>query len=218
MGRVYLKLYFPHWRGLQVYQEILGEDNLTKELPPVGRFLPFLAVSYQGAFYLPRLTAYGRTDLRFEYAILEPNYSVHGDSLYWTYEGQLMGDPLGPNASEVDLQVGRWLDLRTKLSADAFYTEQAPNYDTNASYPAGFYPYPLGKEHSGGLAIDFLRLPRPIQQLDDSLATLRAPRRRRVRAEPQLPVARRLRALPADVFGDLHAGMAKLDIQMRSWR
>ncbi len=173
-GGVYLKFYFPHWRGLQVYQEILGEDNLTKELPPVGRFMPFLAVSYQGGVYLPRLTEDGLTDLRFEYAILEPNYSVHGESLYWTYEGQMMGDPMGPNASEVDIDLGRWLDLRTKVSADIFYTEQAPGFDTNAPYPAQFYPYPLGKEHSGGLALDLLRLPRPLPRLDNGLATIRA--------------------------------------------
>lgn len=173
-GGVYLKFYFPEFRNMQVYQEILGEDNLTKELPPVGRFLPFLAVSYQGGFYLPRLTADGLTDLRFEYAILEPNYSVHGDSLYWTYEGQLMGDPLGPNATEVDLQIGRWLDLRDKLSGDVFYTEQAPSYGTDAPYPAQFYPYALGKEHSGGLAFNLLRLPRPISRLGNGLATIRA--------------------------------------------
>jgi hypothetical protein len=173
-GGVYLKFYFPSFRNLEVYQEILGEDNLTKELPPIGRGLPFLAVSYQGGFYLPRLTADGRTDLRFEYALLEPNYSVHSDSLYWTYEGQLMGDPLGPNASEVDLQIGRWLDLRDKLSADFFYTEEAPGYDTNGPYPAEFYPYVLGKEHSGGVAFDFLRLPRPISGLGNGLATIRA--------------------------------------------
>jgi hypothetical protein len=171
-GGVYLKFYFPHFRGAQVYQEISGEDNLTNELPPVGRVLPFLAVSYQGGFYIPRLTADGRTDLRFEYAILEPNYSVHSDSLYWTYEAQLMGDPLGPNGSKVDVQIGRWLDLRTKVNADLFYSEQAPGYDTNAPYPAQFYPYPLGKEHSGGLAIDFLHLPRPISILGDGLATI----------------------------------------------
>ncbi len=171
---IYLKFYFPSLRNLEVYQEILGEDNLTKELPPIGRFLPFLAVSYQGGFYLPRLTRDGMTDLRFEYALLEPNYSTHGDALYWTYESQLMGDAMGPNATEVDIQLGRWLDLRDKLSADVFYTEQAPGYDTAVAYPYEFYPYPLGKEHSGGVAFDFLRLPLPMRKLDGGLATLRA--------------------------------------------
>jgi hypothetical protein len=171
---IYLKFYFPSLRNLEVYQEILGEDNLTKELPPIGRFLPFLAVSYQGGFYLPRLTKDGMTDLRFEYALLEPNYSTHGDALYWTYEGQLMGDAMGPNATEVDIQAGRWLDLRDKLSADVFYTEQPPGYASAVAYPYEFYPYPLGKEHSGGVAFDFLRLPRPMRKLDGGLATLRA--------------------------------------------
>lgn len=173
-GGIYLKFYFPSIRNIEVYQEILGEDNLTKEVPGVGRFLPFLSVSYQGGFYLPRLTRDGLTDLRFEYALLEPNYSTHYQGLYWTYDNQLMGDAMGPNATEVDLQLGRWLDLRDKLSTDLFYTAQPPSYGYEVAYPAEFYPYPLGTEHSGGLAIDFLRLPRPIRKLGGGLATLRA--------------------------------------------
>ncbi len=95
-GGVYLRFFIPSLRNVQVYQEIVGNDNLTAEVSPVGRFLPFLSVSYQGGFYLPRLTADGRTDLRFEYALLEPNDQQHSDSLYWTYNGWLMGDGLGP--------------------------------------------------------------------------------------------------------------------------
>ncbi|HLW69890.1 MAG TPA: capsule assembly Wzi family protein [Candidatus Binataceae bacterium] len=165
-GGIYLKFRIPKLRNLEVYQEILGEDNLTNEVAGIGRFLPFLAVSYQGGFYLPRLTADGLTDFRFEYALLEPNYSTHGDSLYWTYDGQLMGNALGPNATEVDLQIGRWFNvdkkLSNKISLDLFYTEQAPGYGSNYSYPARFYPYTLGKEHSGGLAIDLFHLPAPL--------------------------------------------------------
>jgi hypothetical protein len=157
-GGVYLKFYFPSLRNLQVYQEILGEDNLTKEVPAVGRFLPFLAVSYQGGIYLPRLSADGRTDLRVEYSILEPNYSVHSDSLYWSYEDQLMGDPLGPNASQVDVQIGRWLKPTLKLSGDVYYTERAPTFGSNTPYPLSIYSL-LSKEHSGGIAFDFLRIP-----------------------------------------------------------
>jgi hypothetical protein len=166
-GGIYLKFRFPKLRNLEVYQEILGDDNLTNEIPGIGRFMPFLAVSYQGGFYLPRLTADGLTDLRFEYALLEPNYMMHGsDSLYWAYDGQVMGNALGPNATQVDLQVGRWFGpkkkLSNKISFDFFYTEQAPGFGSNQPYPAQFYPYTLGKEHSGGLAIDLLRLPEPL--------------------------------------------------------
>ncbi|MHB8381109.1 MAG: capsule assembly Wzi family protein [Candidatus Binataceae bacterium] len=173
-GGIYLKFYIPRLRGTQIYQEILGEDNLTKEIPGVGRFIPFLAVSYQGGVYVPRLTADGLTDLRFEYAILEPNYSTHDESEDWEYNNQFMGDPLGPNATQVDMQIGRWFDLEYKLSLDVFYTEQAPQYGTDFPYPTASYPYPLTKEHSVGAAIDFLRLGTRMARVADSLATVQS--------------------------------------------
>lgn len=157
-GGIYLKFRFPSVRGLMVYQEIVGEDNLTKEVRPIGGALPFLAVSYQGGFYLPRLTQDGRTDVRFEYAILEPQYSVHSDSLYWTYSNNLMGDAMGPNASEIDLQVGRWFTNLTKASADVFVTERAPNIG-DGSYVRKFYGPNLSKERSLGFAFDLLTIP-----------------------------------------------------------
>ncbi len=150
-GGVFLKLYLPSLRNTEVYQEILGEDNLTKELRPIGGILPFLSVSYQGGVYIPRVTADGLTDARFEYAIIEPNYSRHSDSLYWAYHGQLMGDPMGPDSSEVDLSVGRWINYEYRGDIDVFYTERAPIFDS---------PIPhLSKERGGGFAIDVLQIP-----------------------------------------------------------
>jgi hypothetical protein len=150
-GGVFLKLYFPSLRNTEVYQEILGEDNLTTELRPIGGILPFLSVSYQGGVYIPRVTADGLTDARFEYAVIEPNYSQHSDSLYWAYHSQLMGDPMGPDSSEIDLSVGRWIDYRFRGDIDVFYTERAPAFDS---------PIPQqSKERSGGFAIDLLQIP-----------------------------------------------------------
>ena len=146
---IFLKLYFPSLRNTEVYQEILGEDNLTNEVRPIGGILPFLAVSYQGGVYIPRVTADGLTDARFEYAILEPNYSTHSDSLYWAYYSRLMGDPLGPDASEIDLSVSRWINYQYKAGLDMFYTERAPDFQV-----AG-----LDKERSGGLAFDLFQMP-----------------------------------------------------------
>jgi hypothetical protein len=155
-GGGYLKFRFPKLRGLIVYQEIMGEDNLTKEIPGIGRFMPLLSVSYQGGFYLPRLSADGRTSLRFEYTILEPNYSVHDDSLYWvTSSNYMMGDPLGPNASRVDVSLQRWLTLKDRAESTVFFTDRAPTYDTNAPYPAEFYGSSLTKEYSVGMTLDF---------------------------------------------------------------
>jgi hypothetical protein len=162
-GGIFLNYRLRRLRDLEVYQEILGEDNLTNEVPVVGRFLPFLAISYQGGVYLPRLTKDGRSDLRFEYAILEPNYSIHDVSLYWAYDGGLMGHPMGPNASEVDLATGRWVgDIRNpaKLTADVFYTERAPGFAGGLPYPANIYGSNLTKEHSVGFGFDATAFPR----------------------------------------------------------
>ena len=141
-----------------------GGANRPASSPPIGRFLPFLARSYQGGVYLPRLTADGLTTARFEYAILEPNYSTHSDSLYWTYDDRTMGYPLGPNASQIDLGIGRWLGYRYKIDLDAFYTERAPKFGL-----AG-----LRKERSGGIAFDLLRLAERMQRLGGGLGELRA--------------------------------------------
>jgi hypothetical protein len=148
-GGIFLKFYVPRLRGTQVYQEILGTDNLSTEVRPIGGALPFLSVSYQGGVYIPRVTADGLTDARFEYAIIEPNYSRHDDSLYWANYGQLMGDALGPDSSEVDLSVGRWFNYRYQGDVDVFYTERAP----------AFGVADLDKERGGGIAFDVLRIP-----------------------------------------------------------
>ena len=165
-GGIFLKFQIPKLRNLQIYQEIVGSDNLTFEIPTIGHYLPFLNVSYQGGVYIPRLTADGLTDLRFEYAILSPGYSIQSpNTLYWTHQDQLMADPLGPNASQVNLQVGHWFRLRYKADVNFFYTQQAPRmYEGNVNFffPAQsvFYPYSkLVSEHSGGVAFDLLRLP-----------------------------------------------------------
>jgi hypothetical protein len=146
---MFIKLYFPSLRNTEVYQEILGDDNLTNEVRPIGSIFPFLSVSYQGGIYIPRVTADGLTDARFEYAVLSPYYATHTDSLYWAYYSRLMGDPMGPDATEVDLNVNRWLNYRYKWGLDMFYTERAP-----ALSVAG-----LSKERSGGLALDVFQIP-----------------------------------------------------------
>lgn len=162
----FLKFRFPSLRNLQVYQEIVGSDNLAFEIPTIGHYMPFLNVAYQGGLYLPRLTKDGLTDLRFEYAIMPPGYAIEVQSrLYFTYNGALLGDPMGPNASQLHLQLGRWINLRYKADVDLFYGSRAPGlYEGNDRFyfPANssFYPYgPLTIERSGGVAFDLLRLP-----------------------------------------------------------
>jgi hypothetical protein len=164
-GGVYLKLYVPKWRNSQFYFEVLGEDNLTKEVPYVGSVLPFLARSFQGGWYLPRLTRDGLTDFRIEWAILEPNYSQHSDSLYWTNDDRLMGDPMGPNASQVDIELGRWFMMKCKADLDIFYTERAAIWRPQIN---------VHKERSVGGALDLWTLPGPTPGTAGWLGDLKA--------------------------------------------
>jgi hypothetical protein len=163
---LYLRLRVPWLRGLELYQELIGEDNLTTEIPRVGRFLPGISVSFQGGAYLPRVTRDGRTDFRLEYAILEPNYSTHSDSLYWTNYDLLMGHPMGPNSSRVDLKLGRWFGERYKLTAGLSYTERAPWLLTRTSVGAN-------KERSGGINLELWRLPARFSSASSTIAELR---------------------------------------------
>jgi hypothetical protein len=155
-----------------LYVQTLGEDNLSGEVPLVGGAIPFLAVSYQGGYYLPRLTSDGRTDFRFEWKINEPNYQTHSDSLYWVYSDRLMDDPLGPNASQIDFQLGRWFLNLTKGSADLFFTDRAPKEAENHLVPPQFYgpQNMLHHERSAGIAFDLLTIPQTSRLRDDVFA------------------------------------------------
>lgn len=169
---IYLKFRFPRLRDSVLWVQTLGEDNFTNELRPIGGILPILSISYQGGYYLPRLTQDGRTDFRFEWKILEPNYSTHSDSLYWTYSDRLMDDPLGPNASQIDFQIGRWFSNLTKASGDLFFSDRAPKVSGNTFVPAQYYgpPSTLHHERSAGLAFDFLTIPQNSRLRNDVLA------------------------------------------------
>jgi len=72
------------------------------------------------------------------------------------------------------LQIGRWFPGLTKADLDIFYTERAPTLATNAPYPSSIYGRPLSKEHSGGIAFDFLRIPQTTGWTGDLLVDGRA--------------------------------------------
>jgi hypothetical protein len=169
---VYLRFRFPRLRDSVLYVHTLAEDNFTTELRPIGGALPILSISYQGGYYLPRLTRDGRTDFRFEWKINEPDYQNHSDALYWSYSDRLMDDPLGPNASQIDFQVGRWFSNLTKGSWDLFFSDRAPKNPGNTFVEAQFYgpASTLHHERSVGMAFDLLTIPQNPQLRADVLA------------------------------------------------
>jgi hypothetical protein len=160
-GGAYVKFYFPSLRGLQVYQEVVGNDNLSNT-GAIGHFLPFRSVSYEGGIYLPRLTADGLTDFRFECAVLSSNDQDHSDSLYWAYNGNVMGNYMGPNASEVTLALGRWIALRNRVELDLYFSDRAPISYYDNPYSESIYGKDLTKEYAEGFGFNLLRLDGPI--------------------------------------------------------
>jgi hypothetical protein len=145
------KFYFPKLRNAYLYLDVLGEDNLSVEVPRVGGALPFAAVSYLGGIYIPRVTADGMTTARLEFIDTSQRYGFHSDSLYWTYKNRLMDNPLGPNAFQIHAGVGRWLSRSAKVEVDYFHTERDPEISTGRA----------DTEFSNGMSIDFMRLPQP---------------------------------------------------------
>jgi hypothetical protein len=155
----FVRMRFPSLRGTQLYGEILGEDFYQPLGHNTSLKLPFKGPSYQLGVYLPRLTRDGLTDARLEWALLDKEYSVHNDSLYWTYDGRLMGDPLGPHAQRVDLALGRWFGLRYKADVDGYYELRQPGYSATGG----------NNENGEGIAVDLMRLPVALKRLDGAL-------------------------------------------------
>ena len=81
---------------------------------------------------------------------------------------------MGPNASEIDLQVGRWFPGLTKAERRLVLHRARANFATNAPYPASIYGPVLTKERSGGIAFDFLRIPQTTRWTGDMLVDGRA--------------------------------------------
>src|SRR5271168_2889812 len=162
---LFAKTYFSRFRNTQLYGELLAEDffrlggsNSVK--------LPFKGPSYTGGLYCPQITLDGRTTARFEYALTDKEYSVHSDSLYWTYNNSLMGSSLGPGAWQVNFELDRWLNLESRVGVDTFFTRRqailipaTQTHNTETGY---------------GVALDFMRLPLEIQPLADSLGEMKA--------------------------------------------
>jgi hypothetical protein len=164
---LFAKTYFSRLRNTQLYGEVLAEDFF--ELGGNSSIkLPFKGPSYTAGLFVPQITLDGRTTARFEYALTDKEYSVHSDSLYWTYNNALMGSSLGPGAWQVNFEIDRWLNLESELGVDTFYTRR------QAIAVPGWHPPTSNTETGYGVALDFMRLPLEIAPLADSLGEMKA--------------------------------------------
>jgi hypothetical protein len=164
---IFGKVYIKRLRDAQIYAEDLAEDFFQLG-GNTGIKLPFKGPSYTAGIYVPRLTLDGRTTARFEYALTDKEYSVHSDSLYWSYNNALMGSSLGPGAWQVNFEIDRWLNLQSRVGIDTFYTRRQ-------AIALPFYTPPTRNSETGyGLAVDFLHLPLEIAPLANSLGEMKA--------------------------------------------
>ncbi|MGH7924747.1 MAG: capsule assembly Wzi family protein [Candidatus Binatus sp.] len=164
---LFAKAYIPRLRYTQIYGEVLSEDYFNAG-GSTGFKLPFKGPSYTAGLYVPQVTLDGHTTARFEYALTDKEYSVHSDSLYWTYNNGLMGSSLGPGAWQVNFELDRWINLQSRIGVDAFYTRR------QAIVLPTFQPLTRNTETGYGVALDFLQLPLEIAPLANSLGEMKA--------------------------------------------
>ena len=115
----------PQLNGLQLYGEIFGEDQADGVVIPTPSKTAYLA----GA-YLPRLIHDGEWDLTVEWARTNDVWYVHGtyhDG--YTHKGDIIGDPLGRDATRYYVKLTNYRSNNSQLSLHYQYTEQNSGQD-----------------------------------------------------------------------------------------
>jgi len=114
LGGVELRLRFPWLRNSEIFAELSGEDRQW--------FWP-KAQSYLAGFFVPRLTASGRDDLRFEFfyghPILYTNATFPNGYLYHNFP---IGDSQGGATEDFFLRYSHWFSARNNAALEFFYT------------------------------------------------------------------------------------------------
>lgn len=111
-----LRFRLPWLRDSELYGEYVGEDSAL--------FWPFVE-SYLAGFYIPRLTASGRDDLRFEYfwgsqLLYTDGKFPHG----YTYEGMSPGHSQGGGAQEFFVRYSHWFSVRNNVAVEYLHGDR----------------------------------------------------------------------------------------------
>ncbi len=116
LGGLELRFRIPCLRNTEIYGEFSGEDAAS--------FWPIVE-SYVAGFYIPRLTASGRDDLRFEYffgnAILYTNGTFPEG---YIYHDQPIGHSQGGAAEEFFFRYSHWFTARNNLALEYWHGER----------------------------------------------------------------------------------------------
>lgn len=116
LGGLEMRLRLPFLRNTELYGEFSGED--------AAKFWPIVE-SYVAGVYIPRLTASGRDDLRFEYFL--GNQILYTSGTFpegYIYRGMPIGHSQGGAAEDFFLRYSHWFSVRNRLALDYIHTER----------------------------------------------------------------------------------------------
>ena len=142
-----LRLTIPFLRNTEVYGEHYGEDE-AGGLPSRNSLLV--------GVYVPRITADGRLDLRVEVTRTHLQYAIH--HVYrsgYTYNGLLLGHPIGPNALSLFGRSTFYFTGDARLGVDFEYAERKP-VAWEAGVDETIYRGHIDFEYGGLPWLDFL--------------------------------------------------------------
>ncbi|MRR56174.1 MAG: capsule assembly Wzi family protein [Deltaproteobacteria bacterium] len=111
-----LRFRVPCLRNSEVYGEFSGEDAAS--------FWPIVE-SYVAGFYIPRLTADGKNDLRFEYFFGNAALYTNGTFTQgYIYHDQPIGHSQGGAAQEFFFRYSHWFTARNNLALEYWHGER----------------------------------------------------------------------------------------------
>ncbi|WP_306535471.1 capsule assembly Wzi family protein [Geobacter sp.] len=145
LAGVEMRLRLPKLRNTELYGEFSGEDSAS--------FWPIVE-SYVAGVYIPRLTASGRDDLRFEFFkgnnILYTNSTFPGGYLY---KGMPIGHSQGGAVIEFYLRYSHWFSVRNNLALEFFRTDRGHEGRVTVDAAGRFDPngvmQAIEKKHAG---------------------------------------------------------------------
>ncbi len=138
-----LRFRLPFLRNTEIYGEYSGTD--------AALFWPIVE-SYVAGFFIPRLTADGKNDLRFEYYL--GNRILYTSGTFpegFVYNGMPIGDSQGGAAEEFFVRYSYWFSMKHRLALEYYHTERGNSgrlFETQAverkNSWRGFWNVPIG--------------------------------------------------------------------------
>lgn len=160
MAGLELRFRIPFLRNTEVYGEFSGEDAAS--------FWPIVE-SYVAGFYIPRLTASGKDDFRFEYFL--GNAILYTSGTFpqgYLYHNQPIGHSQGGAAEEFFFRYSHWFTARNNLALEYWHGERGNlgRVPVNGIMQAverkdsarATWTFPIGEEFDCGLRYGYERV------------------------------------------------------------